>query len=63
MILVEYFSLWFFIFSIISVVKLLVMFVTSLLSNPPKKMDLNKSEEIFYAIMTSYIICFIINLI
>jgi len=63
MILVEYFSLWFFIFSIISVIKFIVMFVTSLLSNPPKKLNLTKSEEIFYALMASYIICFIINLL
>jgi hypothetical protein len=48
------------IFFLISLVRLIVMFIISLLSNPPKQLVINNRELIYYGICISYLITLIL---
>jgi hypothetical protein len=48
------------VFFLISLVRLIVMFIISLLSNPPKQLVINNRELIYYGICISYLITLIL---
>jgi len=52
-----------FTFSVINIVRLIVLFMGAVFSNPPKRLDLENSALIFYGISLSYIITFIVFLL
>ena len=54
-------SLLFFIFSILTSLRIGIMFISALLQNPPTKLELSGRELIFYGINISYLITYIIK--
>jgi hypothetical protein len=52
-----------FIFSVVNIVRLIVLFMGAVFSNPPKKLELANSALIFHGISLSYIITFTIFLL
>lgn len=55
-----YVSIFVFIFSVLSILRLGINFLTSVLSNPPKKLEVGQKDLIYYGIVISYIITFLI---
>jgi len=49
------------IFSSISLIRLIFLFLISVFHNPPKKIEIKKYETFYYIFLISYIITFIIN--
>jgi len=54
-------SLFLFIFSILSFLRILIKFISALLQNPPQKLELGSGELIFNGLVISYIITYIIT--
>jgi hypothetical protein len=61
--LLNYLFTYIFIFSLLAIIRLGVSFFSSLLSNPPKPITLEKSEIIVYGAFLSYVITFLIYLL
>jgi hypothetical protein len=55
------FLLFIFIFSILTTLKLIIKFISALLQNPPQKLELTGRELIFYGLMFSYLLTYIIT--
>ena len=53
--------LFLFIFSVFGVIKPILTFLIGLFSNPPKKLEFTRTENIFFGIFLSYIITYILN--
>jgi len=53
--------LYFFIFSILTTLRVVIKFVSALLQNPPQKLELGGRELIFYGTSISYLITYIIT--
>jgi len=62
MINIETLFLFLFIFSTLSIFRLIFKFIFLLLQNPPEKLILEKNDLIFYGIMLSYIITYLIKI-
>lgn len=58
-----YISTFVFVFTLISVMRIGVNFITALLSSPPRKLEIGQRELIYYGLSISYIITFLIYLI
>jgi hypothetical protein len=54
-------SLLFFIFSILTSLRIGIKFISALLQNPPVKLELSSGELIFYGINISYLLTYIIK--
>lgn len=54
--------LFLFIFSILTNIRLVTKFMSALLHNPPKKLDLSSRELFFQGLTLSYMITYIIKL-
>jgi hypothetical protein len=54
-------SLFLFIFSILSFLRILIKFTSALLQTPPQKLELGSGELIFNGLTISYIITYIIT--
>jgi len=52
-----------FIFSVVDIVRLIILFMGAVFSNPPRKLELENSALIFHGITLSYLITFIIFLL
>jgi|LakMenEpi03Aug12_release.lakeMendotaPanAssembly.Ray.scaffolds.fasta_scaffold737583_3 hypothetical protein len=53
--------LFLFVFSWVGLIRLVVNAIVMILQNPPQKLNLQKNELFFYAILISYIITYIIQ--
>lgn len=53
--------LYFFIFSILTTIRVVIKFISALLQNPPQKLELGGRELIFYGTSISYLITYIIT--
>jgi hypothetical protein len=53
--------LYFFIFSILTTLRVVIKFISALLQNPPQKLELGGRELIFYGTSISYLITYIIT--
>lgn len=58
--LLTYLSYFVMSFSVLSMVRLSGNFISSLLSNPPKRFVLNDRELVYHGLTLSYVITFII---
>jgi len=58
--LITYLSSFIAVFSTIAIIRLIVNFVSALLSNPPKKMEFSDRVLTIYGLFLSYIITFLI---
>lgn len=56
-------TLYLFVFSALAMVRLGVNFVSSLLSDPPKPLNLTTREMVLSGLFLTYIITYIINLL
>jgi hypothetical protein len=54
--------LFVFIFSILTIVRICVRFISSLFQNPPQRLILNNRELLFLGFTISYIITYLIKL-
>lgn len=62
-VLLVYFFIFLFIFSLISLIRLVFNFISALLSNPPKPFILSENLIVYHGITLSYVITFLIYLI
>jgi hypothetical protein len=53
--------LFIFIFSLLGILRILSMFIVSLLQNPPKEMVISKRETILFGVFISYVITYLLN--
>jgi hypothetical protein len=53
--------LYFFIFSILTTLRVVIKFISALLQNPPQKLELGGRELIFYGTSISYLITYILT--
>lgn len=53
--------LYFFIFSILTTLRVVIKFISALLQNPPQKLELGSRELIFYGTSISYLITYILT--
>jgi len=60
---VTYLSCFIAVFSTIALVRLVINFVSALISNPPRKMEIGERALIIYGLFLSYLICYLIYLI
>jgi hypothetical protein len=58
--MIEYITIFLFVFSLIVFLNAVYLFIRSVISNPPKKLSLNWREKIVYGMSLSYIITFLI---
>jgi len=61
--LLTYFSTFIFIFSLLGIIRTIVNFISSLLSDPPKPLNLTNRELLINGLFFSYVITYIISLI
>jgi hypothetical protein len=54
--------LFLFIFSVLAVVRIIFKFISSLLQNPPHKLELSGRELFFFGLTLSYTITYLISL-
>lgn len=52
--------LFIFVFSILNVLKISFVFITSLLQNPPKKMEMSSREILLFHLTLTYIVTYLI---
>jgi hypothetical protein len=57
-----YIFLFVFIFSVLSVIRIIFKFIGSLLQNPPQKLVLSSRELFFFGLTISYTITYLISL-
>jgi len=60
--LMTYIATFTFVFTLISLMRIGINFITSLLSSPPRKLEIGQRELIYYGLSLSYIITFLIYL-
>jgi len=48
------------VFSLVSVIRLIINFVSALISNPPKKLELSEGALTIYGLLLSYLITYLI---
>lgn len=58
--LMTYVATFAFVFALISLVRIVINFITALLSSPPRKLEIGRRELIYYGLSLSYIITFLI---
>jgi hypothetical protein len=58
---INYIIIFLFIFSLLSIIRLITNFLRALLSNPPKKFELDRSALIYYGTCISFIITILIK--
>jgi hypothetical protein len=56
-------SIFFAVFASLSLIRLVVIFLKALLSNPPQKIELERSALIYYGICMSFLITLILSLL
>lgn len=61
--LLYYTSLFFFIFSTLGTIKLLINFLSSMLSTPPKPFEMSVTQIIVHGGLLSYLLTYIIYLL
>lgn len=61
--LMTYIATFTFVFTLISLMRIGINFITSLLSSPPRKLEIGQWELIYYGLSLSYIITFLIYLV
>jgi len=59
--LLTYLIVFLFVFATLSITRLIVNFIKALLSNPPKRLELDRSALIYYGICVSFISTLIIK--
>ena len=50
-------------FSALSILRLLILFIKALLSNPPKKIELDRRALIYYGLCVSFLLTTLYNII
>jgi hypothetical protein len=58
---IETIFLYFFVFSILTTLRVVIKFIGNLLHNPPQRFELGSRELIFYGAISSYLITYIIK--